>query len=353
MEKLNLRELKGAPLSIILAIVMAGNRAVSVSYLCTETGYSDKTINSGLDLLRDRRIITQTGRCRYQLTGENVQLPLYWGETVKPVNPSPASDQPALFPMDGQPGNFSGKNSGLGIFPKTGNIPGLEKRVSDLEKRVSDLEKRNFSGFDAGNTPKSGEIPDKTGEFSDLLLKTTTRNNTDIDNDNVVVLADDSGKIPEPEKFRDAADYKKMIGELQDYYLQRDHFGCALFPEYQPIDEGLVDEIAALKPDKRVLEYILPRAENVDALLQWCGLSYRDAKQKLLANLGIYGKYAKRIMANNGISLCEIDFHYWKWCEEKEEHPEYELSIVGHRIAEGFNLMTAKTSDPLKFNWIK
>lgn len=243
MEKLNLRELKGAPLSIILAIVMAGNRSVSVSWLVTETGYSDKTVNSGLDLLRSRQIITQTGRCRYQLTGENVQLPLYWGEKVEPVNPSPASDQPALFDFGGGGENFSGENfssgqwsvaSGQksGNFPESGKIPELEKRVSELEKRVTMLEKRNFSGIqgsesgnspeisgqwsvvsvqESGNSPESGEIPGESGDFPDLI-NLNKENNTDPDMDvSCLILSEteksETGKIPDLvldnyEKFR-------------------------------------------------------------------------------------------------------------------------------------------------------
>lgn len=246
MEKLNLRELKGAPLSIILAILMAGNRSVSVSWLVTETGYSDKTVNSGLDLLRSRQIITQTGRCRYQLTGENVQLPLYWGEKVERVNPSPASDQPALFELgDGVEnfslGNFSqGSGTGgqgsvgcgqgsvagcqlpvTGVFPESGIFPGLEMRVSELEKRVGALEKRNFSEIEvsevgispktgkipensndcqtifSGNSPKSGEIPDESGEIPDLININNELNKDPDKNINLFINSDESGEIPE------------------------------------------------------------------------------------------------------------------------------------------------------------
>ena len=348
MEKLNLRELKGAPLSIILAIVMAGNRSVSVSWLVTETGYSDKTVNSGLDLLRSRQIITQTGRCRYQLTGENVQLPLYWGEKVEPANPSPASIQPALFELSGEAENFSGK------IPESGNIPILEKRVSELEKRVSELEKRKNSGVDTGNTPENGNFQGESGEIPNLLL-TTTRNNNDTDINQVVLLDRESGEIPEDksEKFRNPDDCKKMIAELQDYYRQRDHCGFRLFPDYLVIGDETIEKISALLPDARVLEYIIPRAENTDALIEWCELSFRDAKRKLLKDIGIFGKYAARIMADDNIPLCVIDYHYWKWMEEKNEHPEYKISLVGYRISEGFDNLAARTSDPLKFNWIK
>lgn len=66
MEKLNLRELKGAPLSIVLALANADKSAVSFARLAKETGYSDKALISGLDYLRSHQIITLTGNC-YQI----------------------------------------------------------------------------------------------------------------------------------------------------------------------------------------------------------------------------------------------------------------------------------------------
>ena len=145
-----------------------------------------------------------------------------------------------------------------------------------------------------------------------------------------------------------------MIHELQDYYCQRDHFGCHIFKEYAVIPEDIIKEIATLHPDCRVLEYILPRAGYGDTLRDWCKLSFKDAKKKLLTEFGIFGKYAAQIIDDPEIGLNVIDYHYWNWkLNESEEHPEYKIQIVAHRIANKFGLLDARMSDPLKFGWIE
>lgn len=361
-QKLNLRELKGAPLSIILAIVMAGNRNVSVSWLVTETGYSDKTINSGLDMLRSRQIITQTGRCRYQLTGENVQLPLYWGEKVEPANPSPASDQPALFELGDGAENFSGKISGMGFwgqshkgtvpgkFPETGISPALEKRVSALEKRVSELEKRSFSGSERGISPKNEEFPVIPGEFSDDDFKSSssTSSSTEINQDD-----DDterSGKIPEKEEIRN------LINQIDNEFGRYEN-GYRKFPDYMATDidnnPELLEDLAKIRPNAEVLEFAMTRTASFDSFMEWAKLSQKQAKKKLLDYFGINGRMQCDIVKNDDISLFEIDYHYWNWKLNEQDKPNVTLGTIGSRILKQFDRLTAKTSDPLKFCYLE
>ena len=127
-----LPDLKGSPLSIVLFLALQGDRTVTMNELTEGTGFSDKPIKAGLKLLMDRQIVTRPRVNRYQLTGKNLQLPLYWGETIE------------ALPGSGETPNYSGD------FPK------LMQRVRDLEARVWQLENRNFSEF--------GEIPGKSGE---------------------------------------------------------------------------------------------------------------------------------------------------------------------------------------------
>ena len=156
-----LPDLKGSPLSIVLFLALQGDRTVSMNELTEGTGFSDKPIKAGLKLLMDQQIVTRPRVNRYQLTGKNLQLPLYWGETVE------------ALPGSGETPNYSGE------------FPELMQRVRDLEARVWQLENRrisesgdipeNFgetpkievlpSGSDFGETPKNiGETPDYSGE---------------------------------------------------------------------------------------------------------------------------------------------------------------------------------------------
>src|SRR5687768_11062428 len=53
-----LRQLKGAPLSVLLACYWAGQR-VSADWLCTVTGYTDKPVTSALNLLKEYQWVTR------------------------------------------------------------------------------------------------------------------------------------------------------------------------------------------------------------------------------------------------------------------------------------------------------
>ena len=365
-QKLNLRELKGAPLSIILAIVMTGNRTVSVSWLVMETGWSEKTIKKGLNLLMDSQIMTLTGYNRYQLTGENVQLPLYWGETIEPANPSPASDQPALFELGDGAENFSGKNSGLG-FRHPGKSPDLEKRVTALEKRVSELEKRNISGLESGNfpetsasqmvidgkSPETGEIPAESGNFTDdRFINQSLLSNIPED---IKINNDECGNSPESGKNPVSKDeYIEVLNELDRVYGRYED-GFRKYPEYGQVDaigEGsdFVDDLVRLQPSLQAVEFFVPRVSHFDRLIEWLSLSRNEAKKKLLDYYGISGRMMAEIMNDKRISLQEIDYHYQYWKLHEKDLPKWTLGTVGSRIIRGYDKRSAVTSEPLKIN---
>jgi hypothetical protein len=81
-------------------------------------------------------------------------------------------------------------------------------------------------------------------------------------------------------------------------------------------------------------------------------MSFRDAKRELLKIYGIYGKYQKQIMDDPDISLELMDYHYQKWKSEVKDHPEFGIQIVGHRIANKYDLESGRTEDPINFCWI-
>ena len=359
MNKLNLRELKGAPLSIILAIVMAGNRNVSVSYLVTETGYSDKTVNSGLDLLRTRQIITQTGRCRYQLTGENVQLPLYWGETTEPADPSPASDQPTLFELGSGAEKFSGKKSGSGKFPETGKIPELEYRVAMLEKRVSAIENRKNSGKDAENFRNPVEIPAKNGEIPDDDIKSSSLINTDINNlENDDEKTAESGIFPDPESDdRDDGglnEYERQCCDIiQSYRVARRDVNNRHFEDGIQWTNEQAWDLIDMHADPKLLEFVLPRAATFEAAKKWLGYkTLRLAKYQLCKKFGIYKKLQRDFADRADIDLYAIDFHYWNWRLNEAENPKITLGTVISRIDKHFDEDRMKSIDWLKDKYL-
>ena len=149
-----LSDLKGAPLSIIVWFSLNGNRAVSASELAGEdaTGFSDKPIKAGLMKLREMGLITEPRRNRFQLTGREYQLPLYWDEKMVPFGDSPKS---------------------IGDSPKFyGVSPDIEERLNRLENAVfgnaecSAVPLLDIPGRDPEDVPgleRSGSFPEKFG----------------------------------------------------------------------------------------------------------------------------------------------------------------------------------------------
>ena len=146
IDKSMLPDLKGAPLSIIFLLAMTGNRTVTLNDLAEGTGFSDKPLKAGLKKLSELQIVTSPRFNRYQLAGKNLQLPLYWGETIEALPES-------------------------GETPKNpGEFPELLQRIEELEQRVLTLENRRNS--ESGETPeKFGDSPKNPGE--------TPKNSTD------------------------------------------------------------------------------------------------------------------------------------------------------------------------------
>ena len=71
-----LRALKGAPLSIVIAMVLA-QQPVGEKWLVTVTGYSPNTIRTGLSFLEETQMVGRNGRYSgYVLMKNAVQLPL-------------------------------------------------------------------------------------------------------------------------------------------------------------------------------------------------------------------------------------------------------------------------------------
>ena len=377
MKKFTLKESKGIILPVLI-LMMKVNRPVNVTYLMDEIGSSDKTVNKALRFLEKKDAVMRVGKF-WQFCGDEYQLPLYWDERLEAGSGHQA--QLELPGLNIQPGNFTGRIAEVGKnpeikrssndlyqnhenriraleeemrvlksgkIPNTGKIPNNSQTIisGKFSEKTSVISGRNLPNH-SENSSEIGEIPDETEEFSDLL-KTTTTTNTDKSNIEILpVLENDPEKNPDDEYIRIAG----RIKDLNDYYCQSE-YGLPKFPNYAPIDDEIMNDIAKLHPDNRVLDFILPRAYSVSELCRWCRMSFNEAKEKLLKIYGIYGKYQKMIMDNPDISLDEMDYHYQKWKAEVKDHPEYGVQIVGHRIANRFDLESGRTADPLDFCWI-
>ena len=321
-QKLNLRELKGAPLSIILAIVMSGNRTVSMSFLCTETGYSDKTVANGLNMLRDRQIITETRRNHYQLTGNNYQLPLYWDEKIEPS--SSVSQQQEELP------GISGD------FPESGIIPVRSNNIlEDHEARIRALE-AEIASLKAGNSTKTGEIPNDPESVSSAQTGNSPK---------------ESGEIPtlinNQSKNIDTENEKSLIdcAEILDQY-HRYGQGCQF-------TESQLQELGAAAVDLDVLEFVLPRAHSFESAMEWVKRDMRHAKYHLLKRLGVTMPALQKLTDDPDVSLWLIDYSYWKWyLVERVERPGLTLGWVVAKIQKGYDRITAENTSPCQVRFL-
>ena len=304
--KINVRALKGAPLSIVI-VLMLQRRSVSHALLCQETGYSDKTVTQGLEYLISNQIVTRTGHTGFQLTGENYQLPLYWSETIEPVDPSPALD-PAALPLPDRPAEkFLPENS----ESENVKITTLEKKIEDLTARIEVLEAEKRKNYES-------EQP----EIVNSSLINNQSNNTDTYTDKDSLI-------------------DSVISDYENHGR-----GC-LFTRDQ------LQELARLANDPDVLEFVLPRASDFESAKKWVKDDMRHLKYHLLKRFGIVMPALQRITDNKDISPWQIDYQYWHWyLEDQVKNPNYGLGWAVKKIEMGYDVNTAETSGPLQYQYL-
>ena len=144
-----LPKLKGSQLAIIIAMMLNGNRTVSQSELATITNRNEKTIRKDLQVLKDLRIITSPRFNRYQLSGDNIQLPLFWDEQMQTLSGNPVKKTEAV------------KNTGS------------DSEMSDLYQNINPVK---FTG----NPVKFTENPVKNTGFESAPLINLNINNQEV-----------------------------------------------------------------------------------------------------------------------------------------------------------------------------
>lgn len=380
MQKFTLKESKGVVLPVLI-LLMKVNRPVSVTYLVDEIDSSDKTICKALRFLQKKEAVTQIGRL-YQYCGDEYQLPLYWGERIEPADPSPASYQAELPGIGIQAEKFSGK------IPESGKFPVPSKRstndiIQDHEARIRALEaelaalksgeiperiEQKTSTFvqnsieNSEKFPKTGEIPTKSGEFSDVNFKTTTTINESINNQEKLIVVEEknpeSGKIPDSEKIPENLTDEEIEDRFEinrnaalEYWRQKDSYELDYkAPEYKKEE---YEEFLDLDGDPEIFEFILPRAASPDVVKKWLGLSRKQAKEKLARLFGFWGEGLGELINRDDIHLQNIDYAYWDWRKNEKDKPNIKIGIVLMRILNHYDELSAKNSAPLEYKYLE
>ena len=193
LDQLTVRELKGAPLSILLVLQFC-KRNVTARWLCQQTGYSDKPVADGLRFLMERGMVTRIGHSGFMLAGEEYQLPLSWDVKLEPyVGETPISD---------------------------GDFPMLLERMDRMERRLEALENRKNSG-------EAGEIPMLSGEtpFCDDVVDVEEVGETPIK----------AGEIP-----TEVGDSPISDIDVNNIYPDKDLVGWLDIDTNQPIKKSIV-----------------------------------------------------------------------------------------------------------------
>jgi hypothetical protein len=172
-----LRTLKGAPLSILMAMVLA-RQPVSAQYLEAVTGYTDKPVQAGLRMLSEFGYITRNGRYDWQLANTTEQLPLMYQELEETENLTPptltGTGQTPPQPSPSGEGEV-GKDTELfrvGIIPCPGSLVvdsisnNLDLIINPLLARDADTEFFRVSQ----SPPKSTRPPEPGDEVSKAAL---------------------------------------------------------------------------------------------------------------------------------------------------------------------------------------
>ena len=303
-KQLNVRALKGAPLSIVI-VLMLQKRSVSHALLCQETGYSDRTVTQGLEYLISNQIVTRMGHTGFMLTGDNYQLPLYWDERTEPADPSPTFELSEAPAVEVIPENFSRKN----YESENRKIYDLEVQILQLEARISALEAEKV----VKNTTESP------------LINLNQEINTDTDTENSSLI--DS----------------QELREICDRYNRSTEHGI----DYT---DAQLQELIALHPDPAVLEFILPRAGSFEAAKKWCKRDLRHVKYHLLRQFGVTMPALQRITDNPEISPWLIDHHYWDWFNENDK--SHTLGWAVRKIENLYDRMNAENSEPLQVAYL-
>ena len=156
-----LRELKGAPLSILFFLLL-GHQPATQKQICEILGYSDKTVSKALRFLQRQSLVTRTAS-GWTLAGGPLLAGLFSQEASETGSRKFSDSEQASRKNSGhENAHHSSEQDESRNF--SGSEPGLSRKNSDSNSSES----RNFSGFgpDEGRN-FSGWIPEESRNFSD------------------------------------------------------------------------------------------------------------------------------------------------------------------------------------------
>ena len=121
-----LRGLKGAPISVLMAMILVG-QPVGAEWLEDTTGYTYKVVASALRFLSEIGYIQRNGRYHWVITGEVTQMPLMAPQPELP-DPTPAEQPTSEEPLP---------ENRVGIIPTP--EPSSSSRVFNLDSSKENL----------------------------------------------------------------------------------------------------------------------------------------------------------------------------------------------------------------------
>lgn len=131
------KELKGAPLSVLMALFFAGGIGVTQEWIERNTGYSDKPVSKALAYLQEHQFVIKT-KSGWMLSDGARQLPLPFQQ----IEPETEPETPADADLDNSDTNGQGRN----ISDSPINIKDIKLKDSLKDSNINS-ETRNFSDF--------------------------------------------------------------------------------------------------------------------------------------------------------------------------------------------------------------
>ncbi|MFC1996993.1 hypothetical protein ACFLXI_05220 [Chloroflexota bacterium] len=101
------KELKGAPLSVLMALMFAGKEAANQAWVARNTGYTDKSVRQALDYLVEHGFVIRTGR-GWMISDGSGQIALQIPPEVAYLELDHPCVDPDNFDLDDQIRNNSG-----------------------------------------------------------------------------------------------------------------------------------------------------------------------------------------------------------------------------------------------------
>ena len=272
--KLALRGLKGAPLSIVIALVMAGNKPTEEKRIVAMTGYSGNTVRRGLEFLEEAGLAKRTKRFGGWMLNDGInQLPL-------PLQLNLVGATGAIEAETTTTRNFCGSSQEIELSTETN----LKNCGSNDDKATSLLDRNEDFSLTRARAHVSSSSSTHT-QYSIKSIKeeeegTTKRKNCGSPR------VDDQNDTKSKRNFYGSAEQEAVFERLRDAGVG---FPMAKkLAQEEWIDIAYVDaHLAKIKQDNEPLRYALQRMKCGDAAPKCdCGVC-KDCQERYYKRNGL------------------------------------------------------------------